>query len=775
MSITFNLLQKRTAFLFIFFSFFVVNSHAQGALNASNLSTFKAGSLSDAEIIQIQKELANNNMTFDQAAKLAIAKGAPAAEIEALKGRLQTAPAPIETATIDPTVQAEIVPIVEATKAVSKDLSLFGSELFGSPNLSFEPNTNIPASLNYVLGINDVLELNVWGVQQMSFSGKISNRGIIAVPNVGEVFVSGLTLDAAETKLKAAVSRIYSTVGAGSKFSVNVASFRTINITILGASQPGNYKVSSMSTVFNALHSAGGPSSIGSYRNIEVIRNDKVIRVVDLYKFLTRGDQSDNISLKDNDVIRIPAYKARISLEGEVKRPGIFELAAGENLERILEYAGSFTEDAYVNRIAIEQKTGKERKVADLTAATYATYIPQAGDVISVAKILDRYENRVQIRGGVFRPGTYSIEPGMSVKTLIEKANGVVENVFLERATLIREMPDLTKTYVTINLKAALAGDASQNISLQKEDELVVYFNYDLLEKHSVAISGEVRKPGSFSFTPEITLQNLIMEAEGLTDLAAKKIEIARVRKDSLYDENDPNRIIHFNLVYDPITNADAATFKLAPEDNVIVRRIEVFETQQQVSVSGTVLYPGPYSLITKDERVSDLLARTGGFTKEANLSQMHLLRNGFMIPITWRAGVEKPTRRSNLILKTGDQLVVPSFETTVTITGAVLYPTIVPLEGKKGVRFYVNAAGGDTENADLKRIYVVSQNGRVVSTKQFLFIRNYPELTGGAQVVVPQKEEKKQREKADGATIIGYSTVFASLTSVIITVLRLQ
>ena len=773
MSVTFKLLQKRTAFLFILFSFFVSNSHAQGALNASNLSTFKAGSLSEAEIVQIQKELANNNMTFDQAAQLAIAKGAPAVEIEALKGRLQSAPAPVVTATIDPTVQAEIAPVVTATKAVSKDLSLFGSELFGSPNLSFEPNTNIPASPNYVLGINDVLELNVWGVQQLSYSGKISNRGIIAIPNVGEVFVSGLTLDAAETKLKAAVSRIYSTVGSGSKFSVNVSSFRTISITIIGASQPGNYKVSSMSTVFNALHIAGGPSSIGSYRNIEVIRNDKVIRVVDLYKFLTRGDQSDNIGLKDNDVIRIPAYKARISLEGEVKRPGIFELAAGENLERILEYAGWFTEDAYVNRIAIEQKTGKERKVADLTAATYAAYIPQAGDVISVAKILDRYENRVQIRGAVFRPGTYSIEEGMSVKTLIEKANGVVENVFLERATLIRELPDLTKTYVTINLKAALAGDAIQNISLQKEDELVVYFNYDLLEKHSVSISGEVRKPGGYPFTPEITLQNLIMEAEGLTDLAAKKIEISRIRKDSLYDEKDPNRIIHFNLVYDPISNIDAATFKLEPEDNVIVRRIEVYETQQQVSVSGTVLYPGPYALITKDERVSDLLARTGGFTKEANLSQVYLVREGFSIPITWKKVGVKPTRRSNLILKPGDQLVVHNFESTVKITGAVLYPTIVPLEGKKGVRFYINAAGGDTENADLKRVYVVSQNGRVVSTKQFLFIRNYPELAGGAQLVVPQKEEKKQRAKADGSVVIGYSTVFASLASIIITILR--
>lgn len=774
MSITFKLLQKRTAFLFILFSFFAVNSHAQGALNASNLSTFKAGSLSEAEIVQIQKELANNNMTFDQAAQLAIAKGAPAGEVEQLRGRLQSAPAPVVTATIDPTVQAEVAPVVTATKAVSKDLSLFGSELFGSPNLSFEPNTNIPASPNYVLGINDVLELNVWGVQQLSYSGKISNRGIIAVPNVGEVFVSGLTLDAAETKLKAAVSRIYSTVGSGSKFSVNVSSFRTISITIIGASQPGNYKVSSMSTVFNALHLAGGPSSIGSYRNIEVIRNDKVIRVVDLYKFLTRGDQSDNIGLKDNDVIRIPAYKARISLEGEVKRPGIFELAAGENLERILEYAGWFTEDAYVNRIAIEQKTGKERKVADLTAATYAAYIPQAGDVISVAKILDRYENRVQVRGAVFRPGTYSIEPGMSVKTLIEKANGVVENVFLERATLIRELPDLTKTYVTINLKAALAGDAIQNISLQKEDELVVYFNYDLLEKHTVSISGEVRKPGGYPFTPEITLQNLIMEAEGLTDLAAKKIEISRVRKDSLYDEKDPNRIIHFNLVYDPITNTNAATFKLEPEDNVIVRRIEVYETQQQVSVSGMVLYPGPYALITKEERVSDLLARTGGFTKEANLNQVYLVRESFSIPITWKKVGDKPTRRSNLILKPGDQLVVPNFESTVTITGAVLYPTIVPLEGKKGVRFYINAAGGDTENADLKRVYVVSQNGRVVSTKQFLFIRNYPELAGGAEVVVPQKEEKKVKEKADGATIIGYSTVFASIASIIITILRL-
>jgi protein involved in polysaccharide export with SLBB domain len=771
MTITFKQINQKIVFLFLVFTFVSGFVAAQGALNASNLSTFKAGSLTDAEIIQIQKELANNNMTFDQASKLAIAKGAPAAEMEALKGRLQAAPAPIETATIDPTVQAEIAPIVETTKAVTKDLSLFGSELFNSPNLGFEPNTNIPASPNYVLGINDVLELNVWGVQQFSYSGKISNRGIVSVPNVGEIFVSGLTLDAAETKIRAAVARIYSTVGAGSKFSLNVSSFRTISITIIGARQPGNYKVSSMSTVFNALHIAGGPSDIGSYRNIEVIRNDKVIRVVDLYKFLARGDQSDNISLKDNDVIRIPAYKARISIEGEVKRPGIFELAAGENLERILEYAGWFTENAYINRIAIEQKTGKERKVADLTEATYAAYIPQAGDVISVAKILDRYENRVQIRGAVFRPGTYSIEPNMTVKSLIEKANGVVENVFLERATLIREQADLTKTFQTINLKAALSGDQSQNILLQKEDELVVYFNYDLLEKHSVSISGEVRKAGSYPFTPEITLQDLIMEAEGLTDLAAKKIEISRVRKDSLYNAKDPNRIIHFNLVYDPSSNTESATFKLAPEDNIIIRRIEVYETPLQVTVSGSVLYPGPYSLITKEERVSDLMERTGGFTKEASPSQIHILRNGLLIPIKWRTSAQKPTRRSNMILKAGDQIIVPNLETTVKITGAVMLPTEVPVEGNKSVRHYINSAGGETDNADLKRVYVVYQNGRVVATKHFLFFRNYPELAGGAEVVVPQKPVKEKRNSGE---IIGYSTMFTSLASVIIAVLRL-
>jgi protein involved in polysaccharide export with SLBB domain len=770
MTITIKLYKKSSIyFLLVFLISF--SGFSQGALNASNLSTFKAGQLTDAEIIQVQKELVNNNMSFDQAAALAIAKGAPAAEIESLRGRLQSATVPIETAKIDPVVQAEITPIVAVSKAVNKNLSLFGSELFSSPNLGFEPNSNIPASPNYVLGINDVLELNVWGVQQFSFSGKISNRGIVSVPNIGEIFVSGLTLEAAETKIKNAVSRIYATVGSGSRFSLNVSSFRTIAITIIGARQPGNYKVSSMSTVFNALHVAGGPSDIGSYRNIEVIRNDKVIRVVDLYKFLTRGDQSDNISLKDNDVIRIPAYKARISLEGEVKRPGIFELVSDENLERILEYAGWFTENAYINRIAVEQKTGSERKVADLNAANYASYIPQAGDVIAVAKILDRYENRVQIRGAVFRPGTYSIEQNMTVKSLIEKANGVVENVFLERATLIREQADLTKTYLTVNLKTALTGDSAQNTLLQKEDELVIFYNYDLLEKHAITILGEVRKPGNYSYTPEITLQNIIMEAEGLTDLAAKKVEISRVRKDSLYDPKDPNRIIHFNLVYDPSSNTEATTFKLAPEDNIIIRRIEVVETQQLVAVTGTVLYPGPYTLITKDERVSDLLARTGGFTNESNLSQIHLVREGYTIPITWKKGADKTSRRSNIILKPGDQLVVPNLETTVTISGAVLYPTIIPVEGKKSARYYINSAGGETENADLKRVYVVHQNGRIVKTKQFLFIRNYPELDGGAKVVVPQKPVKEKRNSGE---IIGYSTMVTSLAGVIIAILKL-
>ena len=430
-----------------------------------------------------------------------------------------------------------------------------------------------------------------------------------------------------------------------------------------------------MSSVYNALHVAGGPSDIGSYRKIELIRNNKVIRTIDLYRFLTKGDQSDNVSLTDNDVIRIPSYDGRITLEGEIKRPGIFEVITGENLQNVINYASGFTENAYKNRILVKQKTNTELKVTDLNETTFGAYVPKAGDLISVDKILDRYENRVQIKGAVFRPGEYSLPltGTMTIKDLVMKADGVAENVFLSKASLVRQKEDLTKEYISFNLQAALNGDSTANMTLQKEDIVMVFYNQELLDSYQVSIDGEVRKPGAFNFVSGMTLYDLLLESEYFTDLAASTVSVFRNKKDTAYNPNDKEKIVSFDLTIDPKNPESAATFLLEAQDRVVVRRIVTFETPQMINVTGEVLYPGGYAIVKKEERVLDFIQRAGGLSDEADLGAIKVVRNGLNIPIDWKAINQNPNRPGNLVLQAGDAVQIPNKSYTVTVSGLSL------------------------------------------------------------------------------------------------------
>ena len=340
-------------------------SFGQEFLKGSDLSQVRAAQFSEAQIAQIDKELKANQMTIEQAEPLALAKGMSASEFTQLKVRLQSNGAvPTE---VKEEQKKGAGTTQEGSVLAAKNSVVFGSELFTSKSLSFEPNQNMPTPPNYILGPGDQLDVNIYGIQQFGYSATISKNGTVNIPNVGEIFLSGLAFEAAKNKLQKQLGRIYTTLPSnGSKLSVSVSNYRTILVTIIGAQQPGNYRLSAMSSVYNALHVAGGPSDIGSYRKIELIRNNKVIRTIDLYRFLTKGDQSDNVSLTDNDVIRIPSYDGRITLEGEIKRPGIFEVINGENLQNIINYASGFTENAYKNRILVKQKTSTELKVTDL-------------------------------------------------------------------------------------------------------------------------------------------------------------------------------------------------------------------------------------------------------------------------------------------------------------------------------------------------------------------------------------------------------------------------
>ncbi len=754
------------------FTLFSLFSFGQEFLKGKDLSQIKAAQFSEAEIAQIGKELKANQMTLEQAEPLALAKGMSATEFMQLKVRLQsntTVPTEVKEEQKKP---AAII-TQDGSVLASKNVAVFGSELFTSKSLSFEPNQNMPTPPNYVLGPGDQLDINVYGVQQFNYSATISKNGTINIPNVGEVFLSGLAFEAAKNKLQKQIGKIYSTLaGNGSKLSVSVSNYRTILVTIIGAQQSGNYRLSSMSSVYNALHVAGGPSDIGSYRKIELIRNNKIIRTIDLYRFLTKGDQSDNVSLTDNDVIRIPSYEARVTLEGEIKRPGIFEMVAGENLKQVISYASGFTENAYKNRILVKQKTNSELKVTDLNELTYASYLPKAGDMISVDKILDRYENRVQIKGAVYRPGEYSLPTSgsMTIKDLLKKADGVTENVFLEKASLIRQKSDLTKEYISFNLQSALNGEEAANMTLQKEDVLVVFYNQELLDGYKLSIAGEVRKPGDYNYVSGMTLYDLLLESEFFTDLAASNVSVFRNKKDVVFNPNDKEKIITINLNIDPKNPEQAATFIMEPQDQVVVRRIVTFETPQMVTVSGEILYPGGYAIAKKEERVMDFITRSGGITDEADTEAIKVIRNGLNIPIDWKRISKKPLSTSNLILNAGDNIIIPNKISTVLISGSVMFDTEVPFRKGKNIKYYIKNAGGTAEKGWMKKVYVVHANGSASASGSVFGIRKYPKVFAGSKIIVPEKPEKT---KASTGEIVGIASVLTSLAGILLAVLK--
>ncbi|MBZ9629071.1 SLBB domain-containing protein [Psychroflexus sp. CAK1W] len=761
----------------------------QEFLQKGDLSQVKASQFSEQELRQINQELEANQMSFQEAQLVAEGKGMPKAEIAKLKARLESLPKQSESEELKGENEKAYEKRQDSLKtyegyeesdALTKDLDsldkknrVFGSELFTTKNLSFEPNQNQTTPANYILGPKDQLEIVLSGEQQFTFSGRVSTNGKLIIPNVGVVFVSGLQFEAAVSRIKLEMQKIFSSLRTGdSRLSVTVSNYRSIFVTIIGAKQPGNYKVSSMSTVFNALHIAGGPNALGSYRAIELIRDNEVIRTIDLYDFLTKGDQSDNLALQDNDIIRIPTFKGRIDLKGEFKNPGIYEILPGEDLDQIINYASGFTEDAYLNRILVRQKTDNELRIEDLNSKNYKNYLPLAGDEVIVAGILNRYENRVQIKGAVYRPGDYSLkeEEVLKVSDLIEKADGVKENVFLPKASLIRQKEDLTTEYIDIDLQAVLSGQESSDIQLQREDILVVFYDETLLESFTNTIEGEVREPGIYPYSEDKTLYDLLLEAGYFTEKASQKVIVYRRIISDDYIPADQEKLINFQLEIDPQNPERAASFMLMPQDHVIVRKIISYEVPSMVTLEGEVLYPGQYALIKENEKLTDFIKRSGGFTDLAFLKSVRILRNDKIIPIDW-SEIEKSKGAADIFtLEPGDTVQVPKRSQTVVVEGNVMLETEVIYKKNRSLRYYLKNAGGVDDRGMKRKTFIVYPNGSAANTKSFLGIKSYPKVQPGSRIVVPAKPE---REGLDVTQIIGLASTLASLAAIIFGITR--
>jgi protein involved in polysaccharide export with SLBB domain len=617
-------------FLLFFACFLSINltvlAQNSNFLSGKDLSTIKVDALTDAEIAQIQAQLKQSGVSIDMLESQAIAKGMSPAEFAKLRARLASSktgtksgsPLSKKTVSTKPLNEKEII-----EKALVNKINplIYGSELFANEN-GFGENQNIATPLNYEVGTNDVLKLVVYGVQEYSSDLEVSKEGNVLIENVGRVKVAGLTIEAATTRIKQQMANTaYPSLRSGeSKLALTVGDTRTIQVTIIGAQRSGNYNVSSLSTILNALTEAGGPNEIGSYRNIELIRNNKLFKKIDLYAFMQNGDQSQNMGLKDRDVIRVPAYKGRVEIKGQVKRPGIFEInSSTENFNQFLQYAGGFDDTAYTAWVKVIQKNDKEKVVKDLGAKEFVSYIPHGGDIIQISKILDRFQNRVKLSGAVFRPDFYELTEGMRISDLIQKADGLKEDAYVGRAQLIRLKPNLLKELVSINLVKALQKGSEENIYLQREDELYINSIVDLRDSLTVDLLGEVRSQGRFNYVDSMTVKDLILMAGGFKYEASKQIEVARlIQNDGAVANNKVATILTTVVNGDLSFNPGQENFVLQPMDVVTITKKTGFVNPEVVSISGQVQNVGKYTLSSRVERVSDIVKRAGGLIGQA-------------------------------------------------------------------------------------------------------------------------------------------------------------
>ena len=785
----------RSLILVVFFAITAKTVQAQGFLTQKDLSQFKVEMLSESDISKIKDRIQSSELSIDQIKAQASAKGMPAAEFEKLRTRLSATNNTVnnignklDNFSNNRTMQTGSDSVSKTN--VEQMNPIFGSELFQNAG-SLSSNANIATPLNYEVGPNDILKLVLYGIQEFATELKVSYEGSVTVQNVGVIRVAGLTIEAATDKIRQQMARTaYVSLRTGeSKLSVTLSNIRTIHVTIIGAKKPGTYDLSSLSTVFSALSLAGGPSAIGSYRNIELVRNNKVIRKVDLYRFLLNGDQTDNIGLKDNDVIRIPAYENRVELNGQVKRPGIFELVGKENFQNILAFAGGFDEAAYTSNVKVIQKNGRELLVKDLGKDEYASYAPQGGDVYVVSKILNRYQNRVKLTGAVYRPDTYQLVEGMRISDLIKKADGLKEDAYTGGAQLFRLKPNLVKEMVNIDLSKALSGDKSENIYLQREDELYVSSILDLRDSFNVKIFGEVHNPGKFAYADSMTVKDLITLAGGSTFAANKKVEVARLYKQQGDRVNSTEIATLLTTELDANLNftPDNRDIVLQPYDVVSITKKVGFAENQIVTITGQVQFAGKYSLVSRVERVSDVLQRAGGLIGDAYAKGAFIKRESIKADTVSQVlkdslkkmgiSYEPPTNVQNialdidqilknpgsyydLVLADKDEIVIPKLDNKITIRGGVLRPTTITYHEGITMGECISAAGGITETARRNKAYVVYYNGRSKRTKTFGFFRFNPRVEPGSEVVLPEGAVKKDAMTA----IMQYITILAQV-----------
>lgn len=739
-------------------------------------------SVTNAQLEQFLKQVEARGLSEAQVEAMALANGYSAQDIATIRERINrlktnTVENKAGNAKIDNATRSQIGEVAERTdvvvsdrQEVGKKAETFGSQLFNNKNLTFEPNLRLPTPKNYILGPDDELKIDITGYAYQHYDVKISPEGTIKLESLSPIYINGNTIEQAKYKITERLKTLFAGLKTGTlNADITLGNVRTIKVTIVGEVQnPGTYSVSSLATAFNALYLSGGPSRNGSFRNIQVFRNNTLIRRIDLYDFLLKGTLEDNINLNDQDVILIPFFEKKVEIDGEVRQKGVFELKDKETFSDLLKYAGGYSEQAYTATVNVNRNTNKEKRLLTFDPKLESNLLTQNGDKFYIGTILDRYENKVEVRGAVFRPGEFALGEKMkTLKQLIQSAEGVREDAYLNRAIIIREQENLDPIYMPIDLGKILRGEIS-DIELKRQDQVVIKSIVEIRQERNVEIVGAVNNPGSFPFADNMSIRDLILLAGGFTDGATtKRIEIARrLYNDESIDKSVEITTINLSKDLNPTTDG----FKIKPFDKVFVRSLPNYEAQQMVQVSGEVNYPGAYAIENKTEHITDIIERAGGLRSEAYINGAKFYRNNNLIYVDFEKALQNKTSPSNLLLENGDRLEIPKEKQTVTILGQVLSPTTVAYQPNFNFRDYVAQAGGFADSAFIKKTYVKYANGSTDRTRGFAGIRAFPKVQQGMTIIVPTRN----RVRMTSAEKIAISTGFVSLSAVLLTLIRL-
>ena len=771
--------------------------------------------MSDQQVIDELRRYQNSGLSQEQIATEMVRKGVSPTQLQRLRSQYNVTEGAQESSRTD--IQNQLgqfrndmdtseFPVIPQDATPQED-KVYGETLFQRENLTFAPNMNMPTPANYVLGAGDEIIIDVWGDSELNVQYKIAPDGHITVPGLGRIQLSGMNVDQAESRIRTQFSTIYSDLDSSQPhtfLAISVGNVRTIKVNVMGeVRSPGTYTLSSFASAFHALYTAGGTTNIGSLRNIRIFRSGRQMADIDLYEYLIKGNNMEDITLQDGDIVMVEPHGILAQAKGEVRRPMWYEIKPHETLQDLIRYAGGFSENAFKGTITLQRSGDAEREVYTLSEAEYPVFQLHDGDKIQVDSILSRFTNMVEISGSVYRPGKYAISDRIStVRDLIEIAQGTTGDAYLQRALLYRENDDLTRSMRSFNLDALLSNQIS-DVELKRNDLIHIPSILALDDNLTVFIGGEVHNPATYPYAENMHVEDIILRAGGLTEAASTaRIDVyRRIKNPSGTTITENTSTVHTFSLLDGEIVSNNPDFVLEPFDQIIIRRSPGYEEQQLVTIEGEVLFKGSYSKITKDERLSSLINRSGGltpyaYTKGARLSRrltpeeqekvkesiqiktqvdrlntdsllMEEINNENIathyVGIDLEKALKNPGGPEDIILREGDVLNVPEYNELIKISGAVLYPNMVTYKKNKKISYYINQAGGYSRLAMKGKPFVVYMNGEVSSGR-------WARVEPGCEIIVPEKPE---REPLNMQGILGLGTSIASIALLISNLVR--